>query len=259
MVRRTRQPVVMTIAGFDPSGGAGVLADAKTISAFGCFAVAAITSITFQNTRQVFGANNQAANTVRQQVEAVVDDFEIAAIKTGILPTPEIVREVADLIKAKAIPIVVVDPVWTSTSGFKLIDDAALDELICELIPLASLVTPNAAEAQRITRTSFEDAVGERRAAEKILEMGARAVLITGGDSTSDLAADLLVDQQGDALYDSPRIMSRHTHGTGCTLASALASLLANGRTLRESIPIAKQYISEAIRNAPGLGHGNGP
>jgi hydroxymethylpyrimidine kinase/phosphomethylpyrimidine kinase len=259
MTKLTRQPVVMTIGGLDPSGGAGILADVKTISAFGCYGVAAVTSVTFQNTRQVFGAHHQAAEMVRQQVAPLFADFEIAAIKTGMLPTPEIIREVAGMIKAKTVPVLVVDPVLTSTSGLDLIDDGAVDALTRYLFPLASLVTPNFAEAERITGIQVRGQFGVRRAAEMILETGARAVLVTGGDATSDLSTDFLVDAQGDALYSSERIRSKHTHGTGCTLASALACLLATGRSLRESVPIAKQYVNQAILSAPRLGHGHGP
>jgi len=254
-----KQPVVLTIAGFDPSGGAGVLADIKTFAAFGCYGLAAVTSLTFQNTQQVLGALNQNAETARQQIAPLFDDFDISAIKTGMLPTAEIIREVAGIMRANAVPVVVVDPALKSTSGFDLVDDLAVDALTSDLFPLASLVTPNIAEAQRISGADIKDQLQMERAAETILKMGAGAVLITGGDANSGLSTDLLRDAQGTTVFSTGRVRSKHTHGTGCTLASALACLLARGRSLRESVPIAKQYVAQAIVTAPGVGCGNGP
>jgi hydroxymethylpyrimidine kinase/phosphomethylpyrimidine kinase len=249
----------MTIAGIDPSAGAGVLADIKTISAFGCYGVAAITSLTLQNTQGVFGAYHQTRAAVRGQIEPLFDDFEIAAIKTGMLPTAEIIEEVADIILTKAPPIVVVDPVVRSTSGYDLIDDEALSALIGYLFPLASVVTPNAAETERITGISITNPQSVEEAAEALLASGARAALVKGGDLQSQTATDLLVDKEGRIAFSAERLPSRNTHGTGCALASALACLLAQGLPLREAIPIAKRYINEAISSAPGLGRGHGP
>jgi hydroxymethylpyrimidine kinase/phosphomethylpyrimidine kinase len=259
MVSATKQPVVMTIAGFDPSGGAGVLADIKTISSLGCYGVAAITSLTVQNTQQVFGALHHDAATVRGQIEALIDDFEIAAIKTGMLPTAEIVFEVARTIGPEVASIVVVDPVLTSTSAFDLCDERAVDALTRSLFPLATLVTPNIAEAARITGADIYDDATMHHAAETILRMGPGAVLITGGDAGSDTSLDFLLDVEGASTYCAERVSSTNTHGTGCTFASAIACLLARGHSLREAIPLAKQYVSDAILGAPGLGHGHGP
>lgn len=259
MSKPNKRPVVMTIAGLDPSGGAGVLGDIKTISALGCYAVAVVTSLTFQNTQNILGARHETAETVRQQMSPLFDDFEIAAIKTGMLPTAEIIHEVARVIRSKAVPILVVDPVLRSTSGFDLIDDPGLEALTSHLFPLASLVTPNLAEAERLTCIQIPDHAAALRAAEAIRSMGPGAVLITGGDVDDELATDLLLDEQGSTVYSARRIRSEHTHGTGCALASALACLLSRGGSLRDSIPVAKQYISEAILNAPRLGRGNGP
>lgn len=260
MDKGNNQPVILTVAGFDPSGGAGVLADIKTIAAFGCYGVAAVTSLTFQNTLQVLGTLHQDAGTVRQQIAPLFDDLEITAIKTGMLPTADIIRAVASIIRANAVPVVVVDPVLKSTSGFHLVDDRAIDALTSDLFPLASLVTPNIAEAQRISGIAITDQVQMEKAAKALLKIGSSAVLITGGDDAGGgLSTDLLVDAQGAAVFRTERVRSRHTHGTGCTLASALACLLARGRSLRESVPIAKAYVTRAIRSAPGVGHGNGP
>ena len=250
---------VMTIAGFDPSGGAGVLADIKTISAFGCFGVAAITSLTLQNTQGVFGAYHQTREVVRGQLEPLFDDFDIAAVKTGMLPTREVIEEVAGAISARSIDHVVVDPVVRSTSGFDLIDDRALASLIDLLFPLAYLVTPNRAEAERITGIEIDGPSRMEQAARKIFSLGPRAVLVKGGDVKDEKATDLFIDSGGAATYSSERVISTNTHGTGCTLSSALACLLASGYPLRAGLPIAKQYIVEAITNAPGLGRGHGP
>ncbi|HXU34756.1 MAG TPA: bifunctional hydroxymethylpyrimidine kinase/phosphomethylpyrimidine kinase [Blastocatellia bacterium] len=259
MLETAKPPVVMTIAGFDPSGGAGILADIKTIAAFDCFGVAAVTSLTFQNTMGVAGAHHQSIDTVRRQIATLFDDFEIAAIKTGMLPTREIVVEVASIIKAKSVPIVVVDPVLVSSSGFRLVEEGVAEALRSDLFPLASLVTPNISEAQLLSGEEIKDLPGGRLAAELILAMGPDAVLITGGDAESDSATDLLFDERGSGTYSAERIKSRNTHGTGCTLASALACLLARGHELRTAIPIAKRYVVEAMLSAPDLGHGHGP
>lgn len=253
------QTVVLTIAGLDPSGGAGVLADIKTFAAFGCYGLAAVTSLTFQNTRQVLGALDQNAETVLQQLAPLFDDFEISAIKTGMLPTPEIIRAVAGFIKEHSVPFVVVDPVLTSTSGFEFVDDSVPDVLKNDLFPLASLVTPNIAEAQMFYGAEIKDQTQKERAAQSILKAGAGAVLITGGDDESSLASDLLLDGHEYEVFTSERIRSKNTHGTGCTLASAIACLLARGRSLRESVALAKQYVTEAIVAAPQLGRGRGP
>ena len=252
-------PVVMTIAGFDPSGGAGVLADIKTIGALGGFGVAAVTSLTFQNTLGVFGAAHQSGDTVRRQVEPLLDDFKIAAVKTGMLPTAEIIKDVSVMITTHGLAPVVVDPVVRSTSGYDLINDLALAALVKKLFPLAAVVTPNAAEAERLTGIHLTDLDDMRRAAAAIRAMGARAVLLKGGDVTSESATDLLLDDSGARTFSGERVNSTSTHGTGCTLAAALATLLARGYLLAAAVEQAKRFIVEAIRRAPALGHGHGP
>jgi len=254
-----RPKTILVIAGFDPSGGAGILADTKTIGAFGCYGAVAVTSLTLQNTQGVFGVYNQTAEVVLGQLRPLFDDFEVSAIKTGMLPSLEVIQAVAEIIASKTIPHVVVDPLVRSTSGFDLIDDEALRELMRALFPLASVVTPNAAEAERITGIRIRDRNDMEEAGQSILDLGARAALVKGGDLASDTATDLLVDSEGATAFISERVFSTNTHGTGCTLASALACLLARGKTLREAVPIAKRYLVEAIRTAPGLGKGHGP
>ena len=258
MTRSSAQPVIMTIAGLDPSGGAGVLADIKTISAFGCYAIAVVTSLTIQNTQRVFQIDNQDTEIVRSQIEALAEDFEIAAIKTGMLPTAEIVRETARAID-KTNLILVVDPVLISSSGFNLCDEGAIDALKVSLLPLATVVTPNVAEAARLSGVDIHDEATMRRAAEEILKVGAKSVLITGGDAGTRYATDFLFDAEGASTYRIERVVSTNTHGTGCTLASAIACLLVQGHSLREAVPLAKLYIADAIRGAHPHGRGNGP
>jgi hydroxymethylpyrimidine/phosphomethylpyrimidine kinase len=271
-----KPPVALTIAGFDPSGGAGVVADIKTFTAFDCFAVAAVTSLTFQNTTGVFGAAHQTAETVRSQVLPVIEDFNVACAKTGMLPTREVIAEVARLFRETTLPAPVVDPVVRSTSGYDLIDDEALAALIRELMPLAHVVTPNIPEAERITGLKIEDEEGMRRAARAMREMGARAVLVKGGhlknrdeggglmdeagrNENVPTALDLLDDDGSVTLFRGEWIETTSTHGTGCTLSAAIAACMGRGLRLEKAIEAAKRFVTDAIRHAPGLGHGHGP
>lgn len=251
----------MTIAGLDPSGGAGVIADIKAFSAFGCFAAAAVTSITFQNTTGVFGAEHQSAESVRKQVEPVIDDYQIAALKTGMLPTAEVIAETARLAEKMDSAKFVVDPVVRSTSGFDLIDDAALSELVAKLFPLADLVTPNRQEAERIVGQAINDRGDVETAARAMQRMGARNVLIKGGhlEHAVGKAIDYLFI--GDKLhaFEAEFIDTAATHGTGCTLAAAIAANLALGNDLVEAVRIAKEFVTSAIRTAPMLGYGHSP
>jgi hydroxymethylpyrimidine/phosphomethylpyrimidine kinase len=262
--------VALTIAGFDPSGGAGIVADIKTFTAFGCFATAAVTSLTFQNTTGVFGAAHQTVETVRAQVMPIIEDFSVAGAKTGMLPTREVIAEVARLFRETELPAPVVDPVVRSTSGYDLIDDAALSALIRELLPLARVLTPNIPEAERITGLTIEDEEGMRVAARRLREMGPRAVLVKGGHlkitarggenaAGVPLALDLLDDEGHVTLFRGEWIETTSTHGTGCALSAAIAACLARGLWLDEAVEQAKRFVTEAIRHAPGLGRGHGP
>lgn len=275
----TAPTVALTIAGFDPSGGAGIIADVKTFTAFGCFATAAVTSLTYQNTLGVYGAVHQSAEAVRAQVLPVIEDFTISCVKTGMLPTGEVIEEVARLFREAALPAPVVDPVVRSTSGYDLIDDAALAALIRELLPLARIVTPNIPEAERMTGQRITDEEGMRRAARDIRAMGARAVLVKGGHlgellvsgeqkaasrehegkNSGLVAFDLLDDDGCVTLFSEERIATTSTHGTGCTLAAAIAACLGRGLSLIEAVSAAKSFVTDAIRQAPPLGHGHGP
>lgn len=270
-VESTHKPVALTIAGLDPSGGAGVVADIKTFTAFGCFAVAAITSLTFQNTVGVFGAAHQSAETVRAQVMPVIEDFLVVCSKTGMLPTREVISEVARLFRETELASPVVDPVVRSTSGYDLIDDDALSALVSDLLPLARVVTPNIPEAERITGLRIENEDGMRRAARVIRELGARAVIIKGGHLRKNAdrglrkpeeehaAVDLLDDEGRVTVFRGDWIETTSTHGTGCTFSAAIAACLGRGMSLEKSVETAKSFVADAIRQAPGIGHGHGP
>jgi hydroxymethylpyrimidine kinase/phosphomethylpyrimidine kinase len=251
-------PVALTIAGFDPSGGAGVVADIKTFTAFGCFATAAVTSLTFQNTMGVFGAAHQLAGAVRAQVLPVVEDFTVACAKTGMLPTREVIEEVARLFREEALPAPVVDPVVRSTSGYDLIDDDALASLVRELIPLARVLTPNIPEAERMTGLTITDEEGMLRAALRLREMGARRVLVKGGHLLGE-ALDILDDDGHVTVFRAERVETTSTHGTGCTLAAAIAACLGRGMNLEQAVDTAKRFVTDAIKSAPRIGHGHGP
>lgn len=263
-----KPPICMTIAGLDPSGGAGIIADIRTFSRFGCFPAAAITSVTFQNTQGVFGAVHQTAESVRRQIEAVLDDYEIAALKTGMLPTREIIETVAALIEERKLTNVVVDPVVRSTSGFDLVDDAALEALIENLFPLADIVTPNLPEAERITKMQITNDDEIAKAAAVMQSRGARNVLIKGGHAldaecrshnAESKAVDHLFVGSGVRVFEAEFIETTATHGTGCTLAAAIAANLALGKELAECVRAAKDFVTEAIRTAPHIGHGHSP
>jgi hydroxymethylpyrimidine/phosphomethylpyrimidine kinase len=256
---------VLSIAGFDPSGGAGVLADLKTFAAMGCYGAAAITSITSQNTIAVYGAYDQPVGVVRAQLEPLISDLDFSALKTGMLPTGEIIELVAETIECHSLSNVVVDPVMRSSSGYELIDPEVTYMMIERLLPLADLITPNLAEAERLTGLEVKDLDGMKHAARKIREItrtkrrGARGAVLIKGGHLKDEAADLLDDGKEVRVFRSPRIESRNNHGTGCTLSSAIAALLAQGYEITESIARAKRYLEGAMREAPNIGQGNGP
>jgi hydroxymethylpyrimidine kinase/phosphomethylpyrimidine kinase len=255
MVRR----VCLTIAGLDPSGGAGIIADIKTFSAFGCFATAAAASLTFQNTTGVFGAVHQSAETLRGQVEPVLQDFDVAAVKTGMLPTREIIAETARLVEEYGLKNFVVDPVVRSTSGFDLIDEEALRALIENLFPLSDVITPNIPEAERISRMTIKGPEDVEKAARLMQSMGARNVLIKGGHLEALQAKDFLFAGDDLFTFEAEFIRTTATHGTGCTLAAAITANLALGKELAEAVGIAKDFVTEAIRTAQDIGRGHSP
>ncbi|MEQ1762454.1 MAG: bifunctional hydroxymethylpyrimidine kinase/phosphomethylpyrimidine kinase [Pyrinomonadaceae bacterium] len=259
--------IALTIAGVDPSGGAGIIADVKTFAAFGIFPTAAIASITFQNTQGVFGAEHQSAESVRQQVIPILDDYEVSAVKTGMLPTREVIEEVAAIIAKRHLRNIVVDPVVRSTSGFDLIDDAALRSLIEKLFPLADLITPNIPETERISGVAVQRESDIHDAASVMRDLGAKNVLIKGGhlvnaessDTEKRRAKDYLFIGDVLTVFQGDYWETTATHGTGCTLSSAIAANLAWGNDLITSVEIAKRFVNEAIRTAPMIGRGHSP
>lgn len=245
------KPVVLTIAGIDPSGGAGIVADIKTIAAFGCFPAAAITSITFQNAKRVFGAEHQTAATLRAQVEPIVQDAKVVAAKTGMLPTDGIVAEVVRLFREQELPAPVVDPVMVSTSGHDLIGEEAFQILKTELLSVARLVTPNIPEAERLAGFFIHSEADMRRAAEVIRSFGARAVLVKGGHRLTPQAdaVDILLDETGNFTeFREEYIDVGEVHGSGCTLSAAIAAGLGKGLSLEGAVGAAKKYLTDQIR-----------
>jgi hydroxymethylpyrimidine/phosphomethylpyrimidine kinase len=251
------RPVALTIAGSDPSGGAGIQADLKTFYRFGVYGAAVPTLITVQNSMRVSRVEVLAANLVQEQIEAVLEDIPPQAAKTGALGSAEIVRVVARTAEGGSFPLVV-DPVIASTRGHGLLDDDAVAALRHELLPHAALLTPNIPEAEALSGMRIAGDEDLRRAVCRLREMGARAVLVKGGHREGN-AIDILFDGAEWHEFRAPRIDTRHTHGTGCTYSAAIAALLARGEALVDAVAKAKRFVHEAIRTAPGLGRGAGP
>ena len=255
--------VALTIAGSDPGGGAGVQADLKTFAAFGLYGASAITAITVQNTLGVEAVAPLSADLVTSQIEAIAGDFSIDATKIGMLATAAIVEAVAAAIAELDLPLVVVDPVLVSTSGERLLDADGVQAMLTELLPRARVVTPNIPEAEALSGRRISSADDARDAARAIRDIGgAAAVIITGGHPTEPDGpdvVDLLFDGHAFHEFRASRIDSVHTHGTGCTFASAVAAGLALGHDLATAAQRAQQYVGGAIARAPGLGHGRGP
>ena len=250
-------PIALTIAGSDPSGGAGIQADLKTFHQFGVYGEAVITLITVQNTARVSRVETLPPDLVLEQLEAVLEDIPPAAAKTGAMGTPEMVEAVARAAARFSFPLVV-DPVMVSKHGLPLAPDSALRAFRECLLPVAALVTPNIPEAEALTGLALRTVEDVRRAAVQIHGMGARAVLIKGGHMPGD-ATDVLFD--GDVWWEfpAPRIETPHTHGSGCTYSAAIAAGLARSLDLADAVACAKAFVHEAIRTSPGLGHGCGP
>jgi hydroxymethylpyrimidine/phosphomethylpyrimidine kinase len=251
------RPVALTIAGSDPSGGAGIQADLKVFHQFGVYGEAVITLLTVQNTVSVSRVEVMDARLVEEQIRAVIADIPPAAIKTGALGSAAIVRMIADLAPQFGCPLVV-DPVMISTHGAPLIAKEAGAAYIEALFPRATLITPNLAEAGALTRFTVDSIAAMREAARRLSGRSGAAVLIKGGHLLEE-PIDVLCDRGELLEFPSPRIATAHTHGTGCTYSAAITALLASGLPLREAVLRAKQYITEAIRTNPGLGTRNGP
>lgn len=251
---------VLICAGSDSGGGAGIQADIKTVTALGGFAMTAITALTAQNTLGVQGVHGVPVAFIRAQMTAVLEDLGADALKTGMLHDAATIHAVCDEIAALApgLPLVA-DPVMVATAGSRLLADDAVETLRQRLLPMAVVITPNIPEAEELTGLTITDEAGMRAAGQVLLAMGARAVLLKGGHMEGEILVDLLVTPQGLHRYEDRRIVTRHTHGTGCTLASAIAVGLAQGLELEPAVRRARAYVRAAILRAPGFGAGHGP
>ena len=259
---RWHYPRVLSIAGSDSGGGAGVQADLKTFAALGCFGTTAITALTAQNTLGVRSIHAVPLAILRDQLDAVVDDIGVDAVKIGMLHSADTVREVAAGLRRHALRTVVLDPVMIATSGAVLIDNEAVDVLVRELFPLASVVTPNLDEAALLVKASLRDEAGMEAAARRLLAMGANAVLLKGGHLAGDTVSDLLLARDGEPQWmRGPRIRTPNTHGTGCTLSSAIAAHLALGAALPQAVQQARAFVRGALQAGANVrtGAGSGP
>ncbi|WP_415901869.1 bifunctional hydroxymethylpyrimidine kinase/phosphomethylpyrimidine kinase [Neptuniibacter sp. QD29_5] len=254
-------PNVLTIAGSDSGGGAGIQADLKTFSAIGAYGASAITVLTAQNTQSVKSIYPVSAEFLLQQLDAVFDDIEINAVKTGMLGNTDMVLTVASFLKSKNVSLVI-DPVMVSTSGSKLLSDDGIDCLVKHLIPIADIITPNLPEAAAMLGQSEpKDRMDMADMAAGLLELGAKQVLLKGGHLQGEECPDIYYDGQEFIEFLSPRVNTKNTHGTGCTLAAAITAYLAKGESPATAVRLAKDYITSALRGADKLnvGAGHGP
>ena len=249
---------ILVIAGSDSGGGAGVQADIKTITLLGGYAMTAVTAVTVQNTFGVSAIHAIPPEIVAAQIRACIDDIGVDAIKIGMLGSAGVIEAVADALAGVAVPVVL-DPVMVAKGGASLIDYDAAEALVRRLLPLAAVVTPNTPELVELTDTEIEDATDALLAAQELLGAGPRAVLAKGGHLPGDTLTDWLVTRGGHIAFSAQRVASRHTHGTGCTLASALACGLGQGLALEAAVIRARAFVAQGIARAPGLGGGHGP
>ena len=249
---------ILTIAASDSGGGAGIQADLKTITVLGAYGMSALTAVTAQNTLGVNGIHALPATFVRAQIDAVMSDIGATAVKTGMLFNAEIITAVAEALQRHGVSRLVVDPVMIATSGHSLIEKAALGELRARLLPLAALVTPNLEEASRLTDRPVHTREHMQQAAVMIHAMGPAAVLVKGGHLEGE-CVDVLFDGRTHHFFEGPRINTPHTHGTGCTLSAAIATMLGRGLELHDAIEQARQFLTGALRSARPLGSGCGP
>jgi len=251
---------VLTIAGSDSGGGAGIQGDIKAMSANGVYATSVITSITAQNTKGVTAVHDLPIRIIEAQLDAVFEDFDIAAVKTGMLSTSQIVDSVTRKIKQYHANLnLVVDPVMVAKSGHPLLQQDAVDHLKTALFPLALLVTPNVHEAEQLSGLEIKSVADAKQAAKAIHKLGSRYVLLKGGHLLVEKGTDLLYDGRFFNLYKGEFLDTPHTHGTGCTYASAIAAQVARGKSVPDAVQAAKAYVTEAIRHHLAIGHGKGP
>ena len=255
-----KPPRILTIAGSDSSGGAGIQADIKTITMLGGYAMSAVTALTAQNSVGVTAVEAMEPAFVAEQIRACMDDIGVDAVKIGMLANSGIVEAVAKELEALAgaVPIVL-DPVMVATSGAALIDENAVDAMRNALFPLATLLTPNLPELELLTGAKPADTEAMGEAAMILAQSFNCHVLAKGGHADGDRIVDLLIDEERAVAFDHARIDTPHTHGTGCTLSSAIAALLGHGQPMEHAVRLARQFVLEGIKNAPGYGKGNGP
>jgi hydroxymethylpyrimidine/phosphomethylpyrimidine kinase len=254
--------IAVTIAGSDSGGGAGIQADLKTFSALGVYGASVITALTAQNTRCVSAIHDAPADFVTAQIDAVFSDLRVNAVKIGMLSRIDIIQAVADGLDRWKPAFTVLDPVMVATSGDRLIQDDAIGAIVTDLFPLATLITPNLAEAATLlSEPMAHDTTTMEHQGKALITLGARAVLMKGGHGTGDESIDVLVTKQHSERFNAPRIATNNTHGTGCTLSSAIAAELAKGHSLSEAIRSAKDYVTQALAASETLeiGKGNGP
>ena len=253
-------PRVLVIAGSDSGGGAGIQADIKSIMANGGYAMTAVTAVTVQNTQGVFDVHPVPVRTVVDQMRAVASDIGADVIKTGMLGDPSLIEAIAEFL-FEHLPSAprVIDPVMVATSGDRLLSPRGIDATRRLLVPGAACLTPNSPEAEILTGKAVENLDGQRRAAEKCLNLGAKGVLIKGGHIGTEVIIDVLQTEQGEQFFEYPRLSAKSTHGTGCTLASAIAAHLAAGASIETAVAKAGDYLHEAIRTAMPIGEGTGP
>ncbi len=249
---------ILTIAGSDSSGGAGIQADIKTMSALGGYAMSVICSVTAQNTMGVNGVYDMSPEAVAMQLDAVFEDIGVDAVKIGMVSNAQIAEVVAKKLAVYKPPVIICDPVMVSTSGHALIKDDAKAVVLEKIFPLSTLVTPNIPEAEAITGIKIDSDMAIRKALNKIHAMGCKNVLIKGGHSSGD-AVDTLLCGDEICTFTSKRIDTKNTHGTGCTLSSAIATFMAQGNDVRNAVEKAKVYLTHALENAYDVGHGHGP
>jgi len=249
----------LTIAGSDSGGGAGIQADLKTFAAHGVFGTSAITAVTAQNTLGVTAWQAMPADLVTAQIEAVAADFDLGAVKVGMLATAAIVEAVAATIVELDLPDIVVDPVMVATGGDRLLEEDAIEAIKRELMPHTRVLTPNVPEAEALSGMGIASVDDMRSAARRILASGPRVVLVKGGHLRGSESVDVVVTAHDSFELRRPRVESTSTHGTGCTLSSAIAANLALGLELQPALERAREYVDGAIRHAPGLGRGHGP
>jgi len=255
-------PVVLTIAGSDSGGGAGIQADIKTMSALGAFAASAITAVTVQNTLGVSGIHDVPCEVVEAQIEAVLSDFPVKALKIGMINQVDLVDAIARAVKKYSIKNVVLDPVMVATSGDKLMQNSTIEKLKKELFPLSTIITPNLYEAGILLNKKIVSIEEMIRAAKKLCSLGCQSALVKGGHLDKTEMTDVLYDAQEDRIYiySARQVQTKNLHGTGCTLSSAIASFLAFGEPLPKAVQLAKDYISAAIKAGKDIeiGKGNG-